>query len=140
MDMPKFMALVLLMAALWPPASGATRRSGLRMMQMEATAFALDSKPTAAGTVPHEGIVAADPAVLPLGSRIRITHAGAYNGTYTVTDTGSKIEGRHIDLCLPTSAEAKQFGKKVVLVQVLETGEGKQDARDKDIPARTASR
>jgi 3D (Asp-Asp-Asp) domain-containing protein len=59
-------------------------------MRMEATAFAQDAKPVAAGTVPHEGIVAADPAVLPLGSRIHITAAGVYNGIYTVTDTGAK--------------------------------------------------
>jgi rare lipoprotein A len=108
-------------------------------MHMEATAFAQDAKPTAAGTVPHEGIVAADPAILPLGSRIRITAAGVYNGIYTVTDTGAKINGRHVDLYLPSDAEAKQFGKKVVLVRILRIGAGKQDARDKDIPARTAN-
>jgi rare lipoprotein A len=109
-------------------------------MRMEATAFVPHAQPTSSGTVAHEGIVAADPAVLPLGSRIRITRAGAYNGIYTVTDTGDKVIGRHIDLCLATTAEAKQFGKKLVLVQILETGTGKQDARDKDIPAATADR
>ncbi len=104
-------------------------------MRMEATAFARDSKPTASGTVPHEGIVAADPAVLPLGSRIRIRAADAFDGVYTVTDTGTKIVGRRIDLYLPSAAEAKQFGKKVVTVQVLTRGTGKEDAREKDIPA-----
>jgi 3D (Asp-Asp-Asp) domain-containing protein len=107
-------------------------------MRMEATAFVQHAAPTASGTVAHEGIVASDPAVLPLGSRIRITSAGLYNGVYTVTDTGDKVVGRHIDLCLPTAAEARQFGKKVVVVRVLQMGTGKQDARDKDIPARTA--
>lgn len=62
---------------------------------------------TAAGTVPHRGIVAADPAVLPLGTFIRITGAGPYNGIYLVTDTGDKIAGRHIDLYVPTAAEAR---------------------------------
>jgi 3D (Asp-Asp-Asp) domain-containing protein len=104
-------------------------------MRMEATAFARDSKPTASGTVAHEGIVAADPAVLPFGSRIRVRGANAFDGIYTVTDTGPKIVGRHIDLCLPNAEQAKQFGKKVVTVQVLTRGTGKEDARAKDIPA-----
>ena len=43
---------------------------------MQATAFVPATGATAAGTVPHEGIVAADPAVLPLGSRIRVTADG----------------------------------------------------------------
>jgi 3D (Asp-Asp-Asp) domain-containing protein len=132
-------ALLLLTAAICGPGWGGTRRTRPRIMRMEATAFAQDAKPTAAGTVPHEGIVASDPAVLPLGSRIRITAAGVYNGIYTVTDTGSKINGRHVDLYLPSDAEAKQFGKKIVLVRILRIGAGKQDARDKDIPARTVS-
>ena len=107
-------------------------------MRMEATAFTLHSRPTAAGTVPHRGIVAADPAVLPLGSRIRITRAGLYNGIYIVTDTGNRIGGRHIDLYMRSTAEARQFGKKTVMVQVLDTGAGKEDARDKDVRATMA--
>jgi rare lipoprotein A len=126
---------VTLIVALSPLLAAAPARTGRRLMRMETTAFARVSKPTASGTVPHEGIVAADPAVLPLGSRIRIRDAGAYNGIYTVTDTGRKIVGRHIDLCLPTASQARQFGKKVVLVQVLSRGTGKEDAREKDIPA-----
>jgi rare lipoprotein A len=122
-----------------PAAPGATpgaARPRHRVMRMEATAFTPKSGATAAGTVPHEGIVAADPAVLPLGSRIRVTGADSYNGIYTVTDTGSKVVGRHIDLCLGSTAEAKQFGKKIVRVQLLRRGAGKQDAREKDIAAR----
>ncbi len=119
---------------------GRTRHGRRHAMRMEATAFAQHSKPTAAGTVPHEGIVAADPAVLPLGSRIRISGAGPYNGIYTVTDTGDRINGMHIDLYMSSAAEAKQFGKKLVFVRKLQTGTGKQDARDKDIPVSTAQR
>lgn len=136
--MRNMIALALLTATMCSSVWGTTRRIRPRTMRMEATAFVQHSKPTAASTIPHQGIVAADPAVLPLGSRIRVTGAGSYAGIYTVTDTGSKIVGRHIDLCLPTAAEAKQFGRKVVLVRILRTGLGKQDARDKDIPARTA--
>jgi len=106
-----------------------------RTVRMEATAFVRHSTPTAAGTVPHNGIVAADPALLPLGSIIRIADAGAYDGVYTVTDTGSKIVGRHIDICVRTAAAARRFGKRNVLVRLLRIGSGKQEAREEDIPA-----
>ncbi len=114
---------------------------GSRVMRMEATAFAAPpSKPTSAGTVPHEGIVAADPSVLPLGSRIRVSGAGVYDGVYTVTDTGGKVVGRHIDLYLPTEAEARRFGKKIVRVRILQIGDGKAEARQEDIPAQRRAR
>ena len=128
-------AAVFLTGALWWPVWGQTSKIRRQSTRMEATAFVQKSKPTAAGTVPHEGIVAADPDVLPLGSRIRITAAGPYNGVYTVTDTGENIKGQRIDICVSSAAEARRFGKKMVMVQVLQTGAGKEDARDKDIPA-----
>jgi len=103
---------------------------------MQATAFAQNSKPTASGTVAHRGIVAADPAVLPFGSRVRVSGSGKYDGIYTVTDSGGRIDGHEIDIYMPSAAEAKQFGKKMVRVQVLEMGAGKQDAREKSIPAK----
>ena len=103
---------------------------------MEATAFARARKATSSGTRAHEGIVAADPEVLPLGTRIRITGAQEYNGVYLVTDTGAAIKGRHIDLYVPSQAEAKKFGKKTVRVQILRIGEGKEDAREKDASIR----
>ncbi len=98
-------------------------------MRFEATADSATGV-TAKGTLPHEGIVAADPAVLPLGSVIRITGAGAYTGTYAVTDTGSKIAGRKIDIYLPSAAEAKQFGKKTVIVRVLSRGDNRKDHQE----------
>lgn len=132
--------MLLLGASFCIPAQGATpgatRRPRHRVIRMEATAFKPESGATASGTVPHRGIVAADPAVLPLGSRIRVTGANSYNGIYTVTDTGSKVVGRHIDLCLGSVVEAKKFGKKIVRVQLLRRGAGKQDARENDIAAR----
>jgi 3D (Asp-Asp-Asp) domain-containing protein len=67
-------------------------------------------------------MVASDPAVLPLGSRIRVHDAGAYSGEYTVQDTGAKIDGREIDIYLADDAEAKRFGKRRVKVEVLRYG------------------
>lgn len=102
---------------------------------MKATAFAQNGL-TAAGTPAREGIVAADPGVLPLGTRIRVAGAGAYDGVYIVTDTGRRIDGNEIDIYVPTAAEAKRFGERTVSVTVLEKGEGKADARAKDRKAK----
>ncbi len=85
---------------------------------------------TAKGTLAHEGIVAADPAVLPLGSVIRVSGAGPYSGTYVVTDTGPKVVGRHIDIFIPSLHEAKQFGRKIVVVEVLSKGDNRKDHRE----------
>src|SRR3977135_2642789 len=46
---------------------------------------------TASGTAPTEKSVAADPAVLPLGSHIRLTGLDRrYDGVYVVRDTGAR--------------------------------------------------
>ena len=139
--MRQLLTLMLLICNLCSgPVWGNTIRRRPRVLRMHASAFSKDGRPTASGTVPRTGIVAADPAILPLGSRIRISGAGAYNGVYTVTDTGGKIVGRRIDVYVPDAARARQFGKKLVKVQVLATGRGKQDARDKEIRAAKARR
>jgi 3D (Asp-Asp-Asp) domain-containing protein len=88
-----------------------------------ATAYSLKGK-TEAGNRAADGIVAADPRILPLGSRIRVDDAGPYSGNYVVTDTGRKIRGHHIDLFIANHAAAKRFGKKTVRVVILERGDG----------------
>jgi 3D (Asp-Asp-Asp) domain-containing protein len=45
-----------------------------------------------------------------------------YSGTYTVTDTGAKVKGRNVDIFVPSCAEARKFGKRVVLLKVLRRG------------------
>ncbi len=129
---------VLALSALlgWPSAEARPRHRRARarhpVMAMEATAFARARQPTAAGTRARVGIVAADPRVLPLGTRIRILGAKAYAGTYLVTDSGADIQGRHIDLYFPSKARAMRFGTRTVRVQVLQWGKGVEDARVKD--------
>jgi hypothetical protein len=65
---------------------------------------------------------------LPIGSRIKIKHAGRYSGEYVVADTGAKVEGRKLDLYLPSTAECKKFGVRRVSVRVLELGDGTHQA------------
>ena len=93
-----------------------------------ATAYSIEGV-TAAGDDTRPGIVAADPAVLPLGSRIRVLDAGAYSGVYVVKDTGRKIDGRHIDIYIPNDRRAKEFGKRSVRVEVLQYGARREAQR-----------
>jgi rare lipoprotein A len=87
------------------------------------------------GTITHDGIVAADPAVIPLGSVIRVASAGPWSGRYVVTDTGSKVQGRHIDVYIANTAEAKQFGRKAVTVQILVRGNNVKNDHKEVTPA-----
>lgn len=83
---------------------------------------------TASGEWTHPHVVAADPAMLPIGTRLKITRAGRYSGEYVVADTGAKVAGRHLDLYVPSTAECKKFGVRRVSVKVLELGDGTRQA------------
>ncbi len=85
-----------------------------------ATAYSLRGR-TASGRLVRKGIVAADPRVLPLGSRVRV-EAGGYSGEYLVADTGGAVRGRKIDIWIPTSREAMRFGRRKVKLTVLSWG------------------
>ncbi len=86
-----------------------------------ATASAVEGT-TASGAQTKEGrTIAADPTVLPLGTKIEVKGAGSYSGQYVVQDSGRKIKGREIDIFMGSAAEAKKFGKKAVMVRVLQS-------------------
>ncbi len=85
-----------------------------------ATAYSLRGR-TASGQMVSKGLIAADPRVLPLGSRVRLD-AGAYSGEYLVADTGGMIRGRRIDIWTPSSREAMRFGRRPVKLTVLSLG------------------
>jgi len=90
-------------------------------MQFEATAYSVTGK-TASGAHTRRGIVAADPAVLPIGSRIRVHGARQYSGVYLVADTGRAVDGHEIDIYMPNAREARRFGRRRVQVEVLQYG------------------
>lgn len=99
-----------------------------------ATAYSLRGR-TASGKLVSRGLIAADPALLPLGTRVRL-EAGYMSGEYLVADTGGAVKGRHIDIWMPTSREARQFGRRTVKVTVLAFGA----RRGKPLSARSRSR
>lgn len=111
-----------------PADTAAPARPAPERLTFEATAYSIEGR-TAAGTRAREGVVAADPTHLPLGSRIRLHDAGRYDGEYVVEDTGRAIKGREIDLYLANDAEAKRFGRRTVRVEVLERGSGRAASR-----------
>ncbi len=92
-----------------------------------ATAYSLRGR-TASGLMVAKGLIAADPRVLPLGSRVRL-EAGPYSGEYLVADTGGLVRGRRIDIWTPSSREAMRFGRRTVKLTVLSLGGKKRPAR-----------
>ena len=98
-----------------------TRRPGLpygRVLHLTATAYCTGGT-TRAGVPAHEGVVAADPRVLPLRSVVRITWPHRTAGTYTVLDTGSEIKGRAVDIYLNNCDRARRFGRRSVQAVLL---------------------
>src|SRR5205085_5990993 len=85
-----------------------------------ATAYSLRGR-TASGRSPARGVIAADPRLLPLGTRVRI-EAGEFSGEYVVADTGGAVKGHRVDIWTPTAREAMRFGRRAVKLTVLELG------------------
>lgn len=85
--------------------------------RFRATAYCLRGR-TATGSKVRRGIVAADPRILGLGTRIHMT-GGSYTGHYLVADTGGKIKGRVLDIWVPSCAEARRWGSRSVTVKVV---------------------
>lgn len=95
-----------------------------KTVSYRATAYCLRGK-TASGRYVRRGIVAADPRVLRLGTRIHMS-AGRYTGNYLVADTGRKIKGRILDIWVPSCAEARRWGRRSVKVKVISRGKSKK--------------
>jgi 3D (Asp-Asp-Asp) domain-containing protein len=89
-----------------------------------ATAYSLPGR-TATGRPVAKGLIAADPRVLPFGTRVRLD-AGPYSGEYTVADAGSRVKGRKIDVWVPTHREACRFGRRNIKLTILSYGAKKK--------------
>lgn len=71
---------------------------------------------TAVGLLAQRGVVAVDPSLIPLGTRLFIDGYG-----YAVAgDTGGAIQGMRIDLCFNSYDEAIHFGRRTVKVYILD--------------------
>jgi len=90
-----------------------------RIEYMEATAYTPTDGSwhgiTASGIPARRGIVAVDPRVIPLGSRV---YVDGY-GLALAADTGGDIIGNRIDVCVESSGEAWRYGRQPVKVYIL---------------------
>lgn len=78
---------------------------------------------TASGVSVRTGIAAADPALLPVGTVVRIdTPDPKMNGIWTIMDTGPAVQGRIVDLYLWSCHDALRFGRRPIQLEVLRLG------------------
>ena len=94
----------------------------------EATAYDMSAEEnggyagqTATGVPLEKGVIAVDPRVIPLGSRVYVEAIdGSWSYGYAVAaDTGGAIKGKRVDLCFRTRKECIQFGRKKCRVYIL---------------------
>jgi 3D (Asp-Asp-Asp) domain-containing protein len=71
---------------------------------------------TATGKEIKKGMIAVDPKVIPLGTKIEIKDMGLF----TAEDTGGWIKGNRIDIYFETKEQAEQFGRQVIWVRTLD--------------------
>ena len=84
---------------------------GARTITVTATGYSLPGH-TSTGLPVGPGVVAVDPAVIPLGSRLSIPSYGEG----VAADTGSAVTGYTIDLWFPTLADALAWGRRTVTI------------------------
>ena len=76
---------------------------------------------TASGTPAREGVIAVDPRVIKLGTKVYVTGSYKDLGVCYAEDTGGKIKGNRIDVFLDgTLEELLQFGRRSMRVYILE--------------------
>lgn len=88
-----------------PPAAGG------RTIVVSSTGYALAGR-TATGMPTGPGVVAVDPAVIPLGTRLSIPGYGEG----VAADTGGSVRGNTIDLWFPTLAQARAWGRRTITI------------------------
>lgn len=100
-----------------------------KVLECTATAYTASAKSngiyagkTASGRKPNYGVVAVDPRVIPMGTKLYIESLdGSWTYGYAVAgDTGGAIKGNKIDLFFHTESECYSFGRRKVRVYVLE--------------------
>lgn len=106
-------------AAAPPPATGVAVRD---RMEMSSTAYCLKGL-MRTGVRTRDGMAAADPRVLPLGSVVRVSHPdGRSIGVFVVMDTGGAVRGNKIDIYMDSCREASAWGRRPVVTEVLTIG------------------
>lgn len=76
---------------------------------------------TYTGLKVREGVIAVDPSVIPLGTKVYVEVPGSQPdyGFAIAADTGSAIKGNLIDLYFDTTEQAKNWGRRNVVIYIL---------------------
>jgi 3D (Asp-Asp-Asp) domain-containing protein len=85
--------------------------SGARTITVSSTGYSLPGR-TATGMPVGWGVVAVDPSLIPLGTRLTIPGYGEG----VAADTGGAVRGATIDLWFPTHAQASAWGRRTVTI------------------------
>jgi 3D (Asp-Asp-Asp) domain-containing protein len=93
--------------------SASTPVTGAHSISVVATGYSL-SGATATGLSVGWGVVAVDPSVIPLGTRMSIPGYGEG----VAADVGSGISGAMIDLWFPSDSDARAWGRRTVTISL----------------------
>lgn len=94
-------------------APATARPGGTRTLVVDAVAYHLPGR-TASGLPVGPGVIAVDPRVIPLGTRVFVPGYGPA----IAADTGTAIIGNIIDLWMPSTAEARAWGRRTVEITI----------------------
>ncbi len=86
---------------------------GARSFVADAVAYHLPGK-TASGLPVGVGVIAVDPTVIPLGTRVFIPGYGSA----VAADVGTAVKGNIIDLWMPSTAQARAWGRRTVTITI----------------------
>jgi 3D (Asp-Asp-Asp) domain-containing protein len=98
-------------SAVTPTTGGGTTQGVTGTITVTATGYSLRGR-TATGAPVGWGVVAVDPSVISLGTRMSIPGYGEG----FAADTGGAIQGNTIDLWFPTLAQARAWGRRTVTI------------------------
>jgi peptidoglycan DL-endopeptidase CwlO len=87
--------------------------NGDRTLTVSSTGYAIVGR-TATGMRTAPGVVAVDPSVIPLGTRLTIPGYGVG----IAADTGGAVRGAVIDLWFPSHAQALAWGRRTVTITI----------------------
>jgi 3D (Asp-Asp-Asp) domain-containing protein len=86
---------------------------GTRTLVVDAVAYHLPGR-TASGLPVGVGVIAVDPTVIPLGTRVFVPGYGPA----VAADVGAAIKGNIIDLWMPSTAAARAWGRRTVTITI----------------------
>lgn len=86
-----------------------------KTITVESTAYTYTGNTTATGITPRQGLIAVDPRVIAMGSKVYVEGYG-----YAIAaDTGGDIQGNRVDVFFPNLRQCLDWGRKPVRIYLL---------------------